>query len=676
MSRHPLYFIFTLHNHQPVGNFDHVFQEAYEKSYLPFLDLFEKTTKLKMCLHTSGPLMDWLEKNQPKYLKRIQTLAVKGRLEILSGGYYEPILSSIRSQDALGQMSKMNNFIKSFFKQTPKGFWLTERVWEPSFPTIAADAGLTYTTLDDTHFFYAGAAEGEMDGYFTTENQGNVLNVFPISKELRYAVPFKTVHEVYEYFKLMHKEGRVLLNLADDGEKFGLWPGTYNSVYEEKWLKYFFKMLEDSSDWLKTVTYSEALQILPPKRRIYLPTASYEEMTEWSMGSEQQLQYQNFKDRLKKSKTYDDSKLFIRSGFFRNFFAKYSESAAMQDKQFYVSQKVSRHTDTSGKKARDELYQGECNCPYWHGIFGGIYLNHLRRATYQHLIRAEKLADNRSEESYQPRQIQIDFNLDGKDEYLWETRDINLVVVPHKGAKIVEWDDLPSEMNLLNVITRRFEPYHDEIRKKGVSEAIEEVSNIHHVKRQITQEIVDNLVFDSYDRASWVDHIFKSGNLKKFKNSKLDHDQVLVSADFRPVSTSDARGFQTEFVYGGSRYQLTKYVRPDCRKLHFRTQVKRLEGKGSMLCVGSEWNFNFCTKESELDMTTEWRVWDEWSNLGAVIRSKKPFAIWQYPLMTISQSEAHYDLKTQGACLLPHWNIDLSSESEVEWQWEIEIKES
>ena len=33
-------FVLTLHNHQPIGNFDHVFEEAYQDSYLPFFGRF------------------------------------------------------------------------------------------------------------------------------------------------------------------------------------------------------------------------------------------------------------------------------------------------------------------------------------------------------------------------------------------------------------------------------------------------------------------------------------------------------------------------------------------------------------------------------------------------------------------------------------------------------------
>ncbi len=94
-------FILALHNHQPIGNFDHVFRRAYQQSYLPFLDLLSRYESLKIALHVSGPLMEWLEANQPQYVDRLAELAAERRIEILGGAFYEPILSMIASMASL-----------------------------------------------------------------------------------------------------------------------------------------------------------------------------------------------------------------------------------------------------------------------------------------------------------------------------------------------------------------------------------------------------------------------------------------------------------------------------------------------------------------------------------------------------------------------------------------------
>ena len=97
----PIRFVLTLHNHQPVGNFDHVFQQAFDDSYRPFLDLFGRYESLKISLHTSGSLMEWLAAHHPEYVDRLAELVAQGRIEILGGAYFEPILSMIPARDRI-----------------------------------------------------------------------------------------------------------------------------------------------------------------------------------------------------------------------------------------------------------------------------------------------------------------------------------------------------------------------------------------------------------------------------------------------------------------------------------------------------------------------------------------------------------------------------------------------
>ena len=86
----PLRFVIVLHNHQPVGNFDGVIEQAYQDSYLPFLDVFERHPALRIGLHTSGCLMEWLDAHHPEYLDRLSALVAAGRIEIVGGAFYEP----------------------------------------------------------------------------------------------------------------------------------------------------------------------------------------------------------------------------------------------------------------------------------------------------------------------------------------------------------------------------------------------------------------------------------------------------------------------------------------------------------------------------------------------------------------------------------------------------------
>ena len=176
---HPIRFCLALHNHQPVGNFEHVFEQSYRESYLPFLDVFERFSSLRISLHSSGPLLEWLEERHPDYLDRLADLVSAGRIEILGGPFYEPILPMIPPVDRVGQIRQFTGWLEQRLGAEIRGMWMPERVWEQQLTSDIASAGIEYTILDDFHFRNAGLDSEQLDGYFLTEDNGHVLGVFP-----------------------------------------------------------------------------------------------------------------------------------------------------------------------------------------------------------------------------------------------------------------------------------------------------------------------------------------------------------------------------------------------------------------------------------------------------------------------------------------------------------------
>ena len=158
--------------------------------------------------------------------------------------------------------------------------WLAERVWEPHLPRALREAGVEFVMVDDQHFALAGLDPETLGGYYLTDEQGVSLAVFPISYRLRYLVPFAPPGETLAY--LQSQAGAGSLTLMDDGEKFGVWPGTDALCYGEGWLRRFFEALGGAS-WLSVSTFSRYLDAHAATARVYLPTASYTEMGEWSL---------------------------------------------------------------------------------------------------------------------------------------------------------------------------------------------------------------------------------------------------------------------------------------------------------------------------------------------------------------------------------------------------------
>lgn len=232
--------LFGIHCHQPIDNFDRVVYEIIEKSYKPFFNILKLYPKFKCSVHFSGWLFEFIEKNDTELFNLIKELSPQ--IEFFTGGYYEPILASIPSKSRVEQINKLSSFIQKNFNQKPRGLWLTERIWDDSIIDDLNHCNIDYVIVDDYHLIAAGFDKNSLKGYFITENSNNNLALFPINKDLRYIIPFAPINETMEKLNsFANEDGKNAAIIFDDGEKFGVWPKTYEKVYEKEWLKNFFK---------------------------------------------------------------------------------------------------------------------------------------------------------------------------------------------------------------------------------------------------------------------------------------------------------------------------------------------------------------------------------------------------------------------------------------------------
>ncbi len=504
-------FCMAFHNHQPVGNFDHVIEHIYQLAYRPFLEALSHHPGIRISMHYSGVLLLWLCKHHPEFIEQLKELIQRGQVEILAGGLYEPILPSLTERDKLDQMRRMINLLEDQFGVHPKGLWLAERVWEPHLTKVIAQVGLRYVLLDDSHLRETGLEDEEMQGYYLCEDEGLTIAVFPGSQQLRYTMPFRPPEETFDYIRWVASlRDEALAQVGDDGEKFGGWPYTHHSVYEEGWLERFFSLLEDHSSWCRTLPYGEYIEQQPPIGNIYLPTASYTEMMEWVLPTKTRINYEEARNRLQ----HDQAYRFLKGGFWRNFFVKYPESNRMHKKMLYVSQKIRDYEDKTRTrkalaKAKDHLHQSQCNCAYWHGVFGGLYLPHLRNAIYTQLIAAEAEIDRLRHPQGRWLELETqDLLRNGSHTIMVNTDQFNLYFSPETGASLFELDYKPKSINFQDTFTRRWEAYHEKIKELASQPPQDNggVKTIHHISQTKEEGLERLLDYDPCPRHSLLEH--------------------------------------------------------------------------------------------------------------------------------------------------------------------------
>ena len=698
-------FMFAIHNHQPVGNFGHVFEDIFQVCYQPYFEVLKQFPEIKTAAHFSGPLLEWLKQQRPDYLKMLRDLVAEGRLEILSGGFYEPLLSTLPEDDAIGQIRMMNQFIEAEFGCVPRGLWLAERIWSPDLPRIIAKAGIQYTVVDDTHFYYSGLEEQQIQGYYITERLGSPLFVFPISKALRYAIPFKMPEETLAALRRAKDElGFEGMTYADDGEKFGSWPDTFDWVYKEKWLEKFFSALRDNSDWIETVTFSEYIDGHLPTGRIYLPMASYDEMMEWSLPTNAVWKFKNLKEELQSKDVAEERyKLFLRGGQWDNFLTKYEESNLLHKKMLYVSRKVNglAPEDAESSGSLRELYQGQCNCAQWHGLFGGLYLNYLRHALYNHLLAAENLVDEKTGHDFSVKTL--DYNLDGRDEILVSNKQINACLAPAYGGSLLQLDYRPACFNLSNVLRRREEIYHKTIQDADHSEGGggEQPQSIHDRIKFKEQDLASKLFFDRWERYSFLDHFLDSETtLETFKQCRFEEQGDFVDQCYERVSPSSQQPGEDHSLtlkrtvtvnqQGNSR-QVTiektyTFFRTEAEiRVHYRITNENenplslwwgIEFNFTLLAGDAEDRYYVCpgqtleaprlNSEGALNDVETFGMRDDWNKFQLSLAFSPKISLWRFPVETISQSEDGFERTYQGSCLLAHKKLRLLPGKSVE----------
>jgi alpha-amylase len=673
-------FCFGVHNHQPVGNFDHVVAEAVERSYRPFLQRLQARPEVRCTVHFTGSLLEWLRERAAETFDLLGAVVARGQVEVLTGGFYEPILAVLPDHDKIGQVTRLTEFIKAHFGVRPRGMWLAERVWEPHLPRPLREAGVEYVLVDDRHFALAGLEPESLGGYYLTEDQGAVVGVFPISQRLRYLIPFAEVEATVNY---LGEAGRPeTVTVVDDGEKFGVWPGTHDHVYRDGWLDRFFDRLLGAPG-VRLTTFADVVDDTPATGRVYLPTASYREMGEWALPAAAGHRLDLARRELIALADGERLADLLRGGFWRAFLVKYPEVADTYWKMLRLSgaiqQEAERRPDDDRLvAARTALFRGQANDAYWHGVFGGCYLPHLRRSVKASLLAAERLLaqiDGRP-----AAWICGDVNGDGREEVVVRTTDLAVTINPALGGAVTELASLARGLDVADVLSRRPEAYHDEIRQRAGAAEAGGVRTIHEAAAHKESGLDALLQYDHLRRASLVEGFFP-GTDGLDPVSPWDAAAVVLGetglrarveeregAVVTRLTTDAATGplrVDKAIAVGGDTVQARYTVVPAERgrwAVQWNLAVTAGEGYGRYLTLAGHPPPRSRGHERGLGEVT---LVDEWIGVELALRWSPAADLLWGPVETVSLSEGGYERIYQGTAFLIVWPVDPVSSSSM-----------
>jgi alpha-amylase len=491
--------------------------------------------------------------------------------------------------------------------------------------------------VDDRHFLVSGVERERLHAPMWTESDGKSVALFAIDERLRYLIPFQPPRDTLEYLTSLRNRGMQLAVLADDGEKFGGWPGTKDWVYNRGWLKELTHTMLGAVDRGEVMlsTFSDALKHVPSSGLAYLATASYREMEAWALPPESADRLAELEESLGAERLAQDGML-IRGSHWRNFLVKYAEANRMHKKMLALSSLCRARGDPL--EARRAIGRAQCNDAYWHGVFGGLYLPHLREAIWSELSAAENYL--RTGEAAAVEEIDID--VDGNRELWLHGACYSVIIAPERGGSIEEFTRFPDARNYVDSMTRRREPYHElpppvAPPAKHGDGGSSQAPSIHDLEKSL--HITELPPVDLDVRAMLQERVLPAETTEfAVQQAAYKPTYSWTAVPFRARHLIDAGVAKVELTtaQGAPRLRKAIHVTPD-----------------GHIAIEFEWaTENFVNGEY---FSTEL----SFSQVAPTVASDDTATIWWYPVETIAKSERGLDRTRQGMTAMVRWPVAL-----------------
>jgi alpha-amylase len=295
-------------------------------------------------------------------------------------------------------------------------------------------------------------------------------------------------------------------------------------------------------------------------------------------------------------------------------------------------------------------------------------LPHLREAVYENLIEVEKQIFKNGIEIF-------DFDKDGKDEVVVESKDFGVFVKPSYGGSIFEIDLKKYNKNLLNVLTRRKEAYHNrliEFEKNNSKLELDKVKTIHDLVLVKEPGLSKKLYYDWYIRYSFLDHfLHPNTKFEDFYKCQFG-EQGNFTIESYDIEEIDKKNLSIILSRKGSvwidekEHSLLvkkKYVVDDENKeIICEYHIENLSNTKLNLWFLTELNLMLFSISSDLfgeKISDSFVVEEGYKGFKLSIFWSPKILLWCFPIETISLSEGGFERTYQGICVAPNFKFSL-----------------
>ena len=415
-----------------------VLEKNFQIIYKPVLKYLYSHPSFPMSFAFSGPQIQFFKKRKNELITILRELTDRKQVEILGGGYNDPLLPLLNSADRNGQIDLLTSEIRATFGKRPRGMTLFQDCWDSSLVNNIHTCGIEYVILNSS---IIPESKRSFLPIFMSDLGKNV-DIFPYYNDSlpdEQMLPDEFIYNIEKAVLKVEKKDNHLQLDADRIIAISLTPEMVSKLNEAKWFEQLGKYIQANDSGRVKLTTLNNYRTAGVKIKIpsYIPIGISDEVSKITSISS----------------TEKTNKYQINVFDFLNTF---NESKKLYNRMMYLSLLVNQcKTDKMRKKtAREKLWQAQNGmtllCTSNEPQFNATY----RQQAYKYLNEAEKMlrGDGKFEESV----TCYDYDNDGIDEYVCRMEQY-FAYISLAGGSVPELDIIKDYCNYADNLKRKFE---------------------------------------------------------------------------------------------------------------------------------------------------------------------------------------------------------------------------
>lgn len=459
------------------------YKSVYDTYYKPLITYLYANPDFKFSFYFSGPEFEMIKKKNPEFLEILKKLVDRKQVEVLGGGFYNPVFPLLFPMDRSGQIDLLSTAIRKATGKRPRGVCLCASAWDPSLVTSFETCGMEYVQLDSSLI----QKDKNLFLPIVMADRGKSIKILPVQNDfspMEKEAPLellerikKTVEKNVKNDEVNRNDERSVCVLLHKEQL--LW------ILKNKWLDDFLKELKSK--------FSDSIQLSLPATAVKNSTAYIQSYIHAGISA----------DIAKWAKVpFQESEIKDSSINIYDFMQTYKKSQALYNRMIFVSLLVNQcHGDKMRKKtAREYLWAAQCGDAYVCKASGILVSSQERQNAYRKLTDAEKLV--RECDEFKESISSFDYNCDGFKEYVCRMEKFN-ACISRKGGAIFELDVMKESGN-----------YAD------------------NMSRVMPMDKCN----DNYEKGLFVDHLFEKDQYENYINGRPCKNGVFSGNTYKEIS--------------------------------------------------------------------------------------------------------------------------------------------